>query len=972
MNINLTNPQALWLLLLLPLVLAIMAWPRRHLYGGHVSRLLGQLSLRHGLSVAVRMVIVLLIVLALSGLQQVQSTDNLATMFILDMSDSVGEQGQAVGVSYIQQALSSMGVSDRGGLVVFGADALVERTASSNPNLRDIASVPVQSYSDLAGAIRLALASLPNDAAKRLVILSDGAENVGDARQAAQIAAANGVEIATVQLPTDSGIEVRLVDLQAPSMLREGEQFDLTLSLFSTTAMSVPIQIFTEGQLVAQDTLQLQSGDQSFSIPQIAGQSGFSTFEARIFPPQDTFIDNNVLESFSEVEGPANLLMVAANPSEGQPVAEALRSTGLPVTQIGPSDLPSDLRRLSDYRAVILVNLPSFLLAPRQLDLLQTYVRDLGGGLIVIGGERSYGPGGYFQTVLEDTLPVEMTITDKERLPGMTIMMIIDKSGSMANGGNAPGSPRKVELAKEAIYRSIDLLVPWDRIGVVAFDNAARWVLKPTPVTNIKAIKDAVGTIRASGGTDILAGLQVGAEAMLKETTQVRHIVLLTDGGADSTGIVELTKKLADAGVTTSVVAIGHGYAPFLEEVAKIGGGRFHFADNAAVIPQIFAQETSLASRSYLVEETYTPEVVSPSPMLDGLTRLPQLHGHVATSSKLTARTVLVGGPQADPLLVEWQYGLGRAVAWTSDAKGQWAAEWLSWSEFPRFWSQVVRSTLVESASGGLESEIRLEGDQAKIRVEILDEQGRYRNNLETALSLVDPDFNQQTIQLEQVAPGLYEGHFRPDRMGTYFMRIVGREGETMVAAQTRGFVMAYSPEYRTLGMGEAARAANLLLLTDLAEIGRGQLLPLDAPAEAFAHTLPPAQAATDLWPWLLLLALLLLPLDVGLRRIIFGVEEVRLLWQRLRGHLPQPSGMATGPSTTGTLLKTKNRASSQRKRSWQRPTPPDPTTPPAGTTSPRQAAPSAKPQAATPSDDEETVQRLLRAKAKRRRRRGG
>lgn len=966
-----TTPWALLLLLALPLLL-IIAWPRRH----PLRRW------RETAALVVRSLIILLLALALAGTRQVQTSPTLATVFLLDVSDSVGQSGREAGLTYIRQALAAMGPEDRAGVVLFGADALVERPVSANPTLADPTSIPLTGYTDIAAAIRLGLTLLPDDAARRLVILSDGGANLGDARQATQLAQANDVEVSAVALPAPTGVEARLDDLRAPSMLRQGEHFDLTVKIHATAAMNAPLQIFSEGRLAVQQALALQPGDNAFVLPLVAGEPGFTTFQARLAPPQDTFPQNNRLDAFSQVQGPLSVLLATEHPDEGRPLADALRAAGLVVVETGPAGLPADLARLSDSAAVVLVNVPAFKLSPRQMSLLQTYVRDLGRGLVVVGGEESYGPGGYFQTPLEETLPLEMTIEDKQRLPGMTMLMVIDKSGSMAEGGAAQaGGPRKVELAKEAIYRSVDLLVPWDRIGVVAFDNAARWVLEPTPAVNTQEIKNAVGTIRADGGTDILAGLQLAADAIVKESTQVRHIVLLTDGGASPDGIPELTQKLVEQDVTVSVVAIGQGYAPFLEEVARIGGGRFYFTDEPVVIPQIFAQETSLASRSYIVEETFTPQVVMPSPILQGLTGLPPLHGYVATSPKQTALTVLKGGEQQDPLLAQWQYGLGRAVAWTSDAKGQWAADWVNWPGFPHFWTQAVRWTIVEGG-GGLETQTRLAGDQAIVTAEAVGPDGRYRNNLDVTLSVIDPNLAQQSVPLRQTAPGLYEGAFRPQETGVYLLSVAGQaEGQTAVA-QTTGFVLAYSPEYR-------AAQVDAALLPDLATIGDGRLLPLDRPAEALAHTLPPATGATDLWPWFFLVAILLLPLDVGLRRVIFNREDVRQLWARIQRWLPQRwPKPPPQPSSAGRLLKIKERSPddeqpvSQANRHSSKTgvqtndSPIWPTGEPAsqGTRlqdNPPQAYPDSKPEAQPESDEGSTVQRLIRAKQKRKEEQG-
>lgn len=954
---NVGNPWALLLLLALPLGLAIARMGRR---GPGLHRA------REAASLIVRALILGLLALALARVQQVRVSEKLATVFLLDVSDSIGPGGREVGLAYVRQALAAMQPGDGAGLILFGAEALVERPVSANPNLDEPASAPRSSYTDIARAIRLGLTLFPDDAARRLVILSDGAANLGDARTAAQLAAAGGVEVSVLPLPRQSGVEARLDELRTPATLHQGEKFDLTVQVHSTAAMTASLQLFSEGRLVAQQTLTLQAGDNSFVVPLTAGEPGFTTFQARLVPAVDTFPQNNALDAVSEVRGPLSVLVVAAQADEGRPLAEALRGAGLAVTEIAPAGLPSDLVRLGESAAVVLVNVPAPSLAPRQLTLLQSYVRDLGRGLVVVGGEESYGPGGYFQTPLEETLPVEMTIQDKERLPGMTLLMVIDKSGSMASGGTpAGGGPRKVELAKEAIYRSVDLLVPWDRIGVIAFDNAARWVLQPVPAVDLTSIKNAVGTIRASGGTDILAGLQLAAEAIVREETHIRHIVLLTDGGASPEGIPELTTSLAEQGVTLSVVAIGQGYAPFLRDVARLGGGRFYFADDASVIPQIFAQETSLASRSYIVEETFSPEVVGPSPILQGLTGLPPLRGYVATSPKLTAQLVLRGGTEGDPILAQWQYGLGRAVAWTSDAKGQWALDWINWPDFPRFWAQAVRWTIVEGSGSSLETQVRLPAgeDRAVVTAEALDAAGRYRNNLDVTLNLIDPGLNRRALPLNQTAPGLYEGTFRPDETGIYLLRVEGRDGEDLVAAQTQGFVMAYSPEYRLTEVDDR-------LLADLAAIGGGRVLPPDAPAEAFAHTLPPARGATERWPWFLTLAILLLPVDVGLRRVIFGREEIRAAWERVRRRWPQRRSAAPAPSSAGQLLKVKKRGAEKTPTTVGHE--PRPAVEPAkwepSEQRVRTPAPTPSPDVETTTDEEEsTVRRLIRAKHKKR-----
>lgn len=933
-----------WFLLLLLALPAIgwLGWKNRN-----PARLWRDLG-----SIALRLLIALSIVLALAGAGLVRSSGGLDVVFLLDASDSVGQEERDRALAFVREALASMPPGDRAGVVLFGEDALVERPVVPDMALPDPASVPLTSQTDVAGAIRLGMALFPGDAARRLVLLSDGQANLGDARSAVQLAAAGDAQLQVVALSPQTGQEARLESLGAPDTLHQGERFDLGLQVHSSAAMTATLRLFADGQTLAGETLALQKGLNSFRLPLVAGNPGFTVFRAQLLPSRDTFPQNNEMDAFSTVKGPLRVLLVAGKQDEGANLLRALAAAGLTVESVEPGQMPADLGRLGEYAAVVLVNVSSVDLSPRQLNLIQAYVRDLGHGLVVVGGDSSYGPGGYFQTPLEETLPVDMALKDEERLPGMTMLMVIDKSGSMSEGGTPEGGgPRKVELAKEAIYRSLDLLGPWDRAGVVAFDNAARWVVRPTQVSQAEAIKDAVGTLRADGGTDIYAGMKLAAEAMSEEKSRVKHIVLLTDGGASPTGIPELVRGLREREVTTSVVAIGQGYAPFLADLAEIGGGRFHLAADASVIPQIFAQEASLATRAYIIEETFTPKLAGDSPILQGLEATPPLRGYVGTAPKLTAQVVLVSD-RGDPLLAQWQYGLGRAVAWTSDAKGQWAADWLGWEGFPRFWAQAVRWTIVEGTGGGLELQVRREGARAVASVEALDERGDYRNGLGLGLGVLSPDLKPQEATLRQVAPGLYEGEFSPQETGTYLLHVHGSTPEGTTLARTGGYVLAYSPEYRTTG-------ADLGLLTELVETGRGSFV--EKPSEVFAHTLPPVGRASELWPWLLALAACLLPLDVGLRRVMVTRRDLRRAWERIEPLLRRRRPAAQPvPSGLERLMEAKERSSRERH-----PLPPVlPPTPEAARPTPQE--PDRPRETTGPEEKPETVQRLLRGKRER------
>ncbi len=864
------------------------------------GRLIDLSPWRRHLAIGLRLILFSLLVLALAETQVVSKTKRLSVTFLVDQSDSIDPETSHLLRDFINEALTHQRPDDRAGLVVFGANALVEErpsTALDRPSrpsqtslvapARPFASRPDTSYTNIAAAIQLGLAIFPSDTAKRLVLLSDGKPNLGQAKAAARMAATNGVEIFTFQPPQPQDVpEVRLNKLRLPNTLGEQERFDLDVDIESNLLTETELQVYVDGQLITQSQVNLKPGSNRFLMPLTAGSQGFSTFQVRLLPRQDTQPQNNRLDAFSFIEGVQKVLIVARERAEVANFVPALELYGLQPVLIVPSQLQTSMVDLSQYASLVLVNVSATALSPSQLALIQVYVRDLGGGLIVVGGAESYGAGGYFQTPLEETLPVEMALKDKERLPGMSMFLVIDKSGSMTEAGAATMvAASKVELAKEAINRTLDLLMPLDRVGIVAFDSNASWVVRPRAVDDLNAIRRQVGTLRAAGGTDILAGLKAATDEMLTEASRIKHIVLLTDGGADPQGLPELVQTLVEHEVSISVVAIGDGYAPFLEQLAIQGNGRFQVTNNAATIPQIFAQEAALALRAYIVEESFSPQLHTPSPVLRGLSAVPRLHGYIATTAKVTAQTVLLSH-QEDPILAHWQYGLGRALAWTSDAKGQWAKDWVGWEDFARFWSQVIAWTVVEQTQGVLEVQTRFDSETGTTRlsVEALDAQGSYLNNLTLTGRLVSPDLEQSDLMLDQVGPGLYETVIHPQAQGAYLLYVQGTDAAGLpLGAARRGFVVNYSPEY-------AAPTASPKLMAELAALGAGEgrILRAQDAAQIFERTLSPVSSTRPLWPTLLTIFVCLLPVDIGLRRVIFGREEVQRMLKRWGLYLPQ------------------------------------------------------------------------------------
>lgn len=898
-----TSPLFLILLLLVPLA-AWMGWPAR-----------GAARRREVISLILRLTILLCLILSLAGLEIIQRGDNLAVVFLMDVSDSMPREAVAAEVGYVRSAMQAMQPDDRSALILFGSDALVERSMSSVKELETITSAPITNQTDLAEAIQLGLALFPSGYAKRMVIISDGAQTSGDALEAAKFAAATDVQIVSVPFINQMEAETLVTNVEVPTHLRQNEKFDLNVSVQSSAATRAVVRVLAGDQILYEQTHELRRGAQTLSLPLAAGQPGFVDYEVQITPEKDSFYQNNRLDAYSEVEGPPRILVVAPEPGETLPGNEirpdesaalmaALQAADFQVELVRPTHLPSDLPSLAQYDSVVLVDVPARMLGNNQMANLQAYVHDLGGGLVVVGGPTSYGVGGYFHTPLEAALPVEMQIKDEMRRPSLGIVFIIDHSGSMSD---ASGGVEKLELAKEAAARSVEMLFPTDRVGVIAFDDTATWVVPMTELDDSGQVMNAIGTIRSDGGTDIFAGLQAMAGVLPDDPAKVKHVILLTDGGADITGIPEMVKKLYEEnGITLSTVGVGNDAAPFLKDLADIGGGRYHFTNNAASIPSIFTEETSLATRAYLVEEPFFPTLVNSSPILGGLNSVPRLYGYVASSPKDLAQVVLQSDKK-DPILATWQYGLGRSVAFTSDATGRWARDWLNWKGFPAFWVQAVRYTIGSSSNTALEMSVRPEAGQMRLTLDANSPAGGFLNGYEVEANIVAPDGEAQPVTLKQIAPGRYEAFFEPKEQGVYLIHFSGKSGDedSSPFTETMGWTLSYSPEYKSI-------ESNPDLLLRVATIGGGKVATSD-PADIFIHDLQTQRASQPVWQWLLLLAALLLPFDIASRRLIITRQDILRLreWLEKKVQTPRvavPQTRESAPQMQA-LFKAKERA---------------------------------------------------------------
>lgn len=897
---------------------------------------------RAWLSLALRLLVAALIILSLAGAQAVRAADELAVVFLVDASDSMTTTQRSEAEAYARHAIEEMGPGDQAAVVLFGADALVERPMSGLAELAPMTSSPQGLQTDLAEAIRLGMALFPAGSARRMVILSDGADTVGQALDAARLAQSAGIQIDVVPIPPvedQTPAEAWVEEVRAPSRVIRGENFHVDVSIFSTANMNATLRVLGGGSIVHEDSVRLQSGDNNFSIPLRAAEQEFARFTVEIAPARDQRYQNNRLAAFTEIVGPPRILLVSGAPEAGESSAPdeaaalvaSLQSVGLTVERLSTPEMPGALSQLANYASIILVNVNARDVHPRKMQALQSYVRDLGGGLVVVGGPQSYGMGGYFRTPLEDTLPLDMQIKDQDRFPSVSIAIVIDRSGSMSQ---QEGGLTKIQLADEAAVRVVELLNDFDEITVIPVDTIPSNIVGPVIASDKEAIVDAIRQIGAGGGgINVRTGLEAAAEAIAQSGNQVRHIIILADGSDsnEQDGVPQLIEGLVEQDVTISMVAIGDGQdVPWLQRMAQLGQGRFHLTLEAANLPQIFTQETTSIQRTYLVEERFFPRLVTPSPILSGIRQTPPLYGYVGASPKATAQVILETH-LGDPLLAAWQYGLGRAVAWTSDATGRWAVDWLDWEGFPTFWAQAVRWTIRQGADSSVETVVTLQGDEALLTVDARQAGGDFYNDLQMTANIVGPDGQVMQLPLRQAAPGRYQGTFQPNREGAYLLGVSGvpeDNGDDAAVAQTGGWVLGYSPEYKQLQGNEA-------LLQAIAAAAGGRSIAAE-PSASFDHDLPSESTSRPVWPYLILVATLLLPVDIAARRLTVTRQDVRRAWTTVSGRFMPHAAPAGRSAQVERLFAAKERAAERHETSVVPPSIESHDTPqpaPAGTT---------------------------------------
>lgn len=864
MSVQVLSPWALAGLLLLPWVLWA-GWIDGRLPDG-----------RRRWSLLLRTLVVILVVLALARPRLVRPVDHRSAALLLDRSDSVPAAEQARAEAFAVGAADASGPERLLALVSFGERAMVERGPREGP-LEPLRALLPRGRTDVGSGLRLGAAVLPAESSRRLVLLSDGRHNKGALEPAVALAEAAGIPVDVLPLVAAIDPAEMLVEgLELPAASRVGQSFEVTARLRARSAGSARLRIYRGPAVILDRRVDLAAGETRLGATVTVTAPGEERFKAVLEPQRDGRSENNEADGVSLVAGPPRLLLVAADEARAAPVVAALRQGRRTVDVVAPESMPSSLLALAGYQAVILVDTPARRVAPAAMAALRSAVRDLGKGLLMIGGSDGFGAGGWRGTPVEQALPVEMVVRDTEKRPGIALSFVVDQSGSMGEAQDGRGAVTKLDLAKEAVLQAASLLRADDEVAVTTFDDSAHGIWPRAPNAAPAKLAEAVAGIAVGGGTNIQAGLAAAVTDLEHADRPLRHILLLTDGWSDSAGYEPLLRRIRDADITLSVVAAGRDSAPFLKAMAERGGGRHYQVEDAGQIPRIFVEETLTRMGTYLVEETFRPLPGASHTLLAGIDapELPRLNGYDATTARSGATVDLVTHLD-DPLLAHWQYGLGRAVAWTSDFKSQWAGAWMSWPQLGAFILRLVDWTLPPPENEGLQPDIDLSDGRARLSLRVTGEGPGDMENLAVDAALATGVGEAQVLRLRQVAVGLYEAEADLPGQGAYVVRFTAFSGGQPVGAVSAGLVVPYSPEYADPGSEPTDPR-----LGQLAARTGGRVLT--RPAQVF-DAVRGARAASEVWPFLLTLAALLFPLDVAARRLTFGAADRRAMLNRMR-----------------------------------------------------------------------------------------
>ncbi len=689
---------------------------------------------------------------------------------------------------------------------------------------------------DLEAAIREAVASLPAGLVPRVVLISDGKQNKGSVARAAWQAQQLGIPIDTFALKGRAEPALRLESISLPTLAFTGEQFPIDVVVSTPRAGPAEVELTAEGRTLGKTQVTLAAGENPVRLHTSLNTPGALDLSVaiRAGAAGEAHFDQAVM-----LRRPKVLYVTGDSAAVNAHLASTLAAAQFEVQRVNEFTASN----LAEYQLVIFDNWDLEAIASSKKDELERYVKQ-GGGLLVIGGERNmYQEDKKTEDALDRTLPAKLA---PPRSPeGTAVVLIIDKSSSMEG--------RKMELARLAAIGVVDNLRPIDLVGVLIFDNSFQWAVPMRRAEDRTLIKRLISGITPDGGTQIAPALNEAYRRVLPTAATYKHIVLLTDGISEEGDSMDLSREALARRVTISTVGLGQDVnRAYLEKIAQLAGGKSYFLNEPAGLEQILLRDVMEHTGSTAVEKPLAPKVLKPAEILDGveMESAPALKGYVKFIAKPTAETILE--IDRDPLLTRWQYGLGRSAVFASDAKARWAADWVAWKSYDKFWTNLSRDLLPHAQAG----EASVEYDSANGDLVVEYRLGRAVDEPAALpeIFVFGPDGFQKPIVVKKVAAGMFRGRLAIGaRQGLFRVRPV---------EESRAFPEAglYRPEAELSDYG-----SNEALLKQVAEFTGGRFQP--DPKNVFEPGMRSIASTIQLWPGLLAVAIALNLIELLLRK---------------------------------------------------------------------------------------------------------
>jgi Ca-activated chloride channel homolog len=845
-----------WALALAPLA-AFLVWQSR--------RTLAPLSpRRRRASLAARLVLFSLLLFALADPRWLGTTRQQSVAFLVDASDSVRASALAAATkasAALPPAFTSTDSSRDPDSARWLAFAGSTQVIAGPAALNELDRRPlVPSRTDLASALRLAQASLPADRVRSIVVFTDGVSEPAAWDSLVSSLAADDIRVIPVSVAPPDDPETLVRSLRAPARVRQREPFRIQTDITSNRAQPATLRVFRNGVLVDTSPVQLSVGSNRFEFTQVIESDALAEYIVRVEARDDTFADNNELTALVRAEGEPRVLLLTDTPSQARYLDHALKQEGIRLDIRPARGAPLSLGDLQNYALLILDNVSAVELGAPQLKLYASYVTDFGGGLLMLGGDQSFGLGGYHRTPIDEVLPLRSEFQADEEAPALGLVLIIDKSGSM--GGE------RIAMARAAAAGAIDLLTPKDYAGVVVFDGDASWAAEIQTVVDRNDFRRRIASIEADGGTNLSPAMDLAYRGLAPIPAKLKHVIILSDGQSSPGNILEIAMQMAQAGMTVSTVGLGDGIdVEMLQEIARRGNGRYYFTANSQDVPQILAKETVTAAKSALQEFPFAPRRVRSADFLNDIdfASAPFLYGYVRTELRPTAELWL-STERGEPLLATWRHGLGRAGAFTSDARARWAVEWLRWDGYGRFWAQTVRHLMRTDAAAPFAMNVTPEpgadGDGFRITLDALDPAGEFVTQASGRVLVLDPTGERRSLDLTPAGPGRFTVRVPAPVRGNHHFDI-----RLESPAFPDGAVRAYAAAAPSFPDEYKLAPPDLDLLKRLATSTGGQFNPANLAALLGADPRS-ARHEHPLWPWLTAAALFTFLIDVALKRL--------------------------------------------------------------------------------------------------------